>query len=98
MSLVFKKKGCELGTIKDYGVYGKYKKTEDGWKRIKNGYPKFRRTLHFKRMKEFLLSQGFGEGFIDSRSSKQLRIYMKSHDLTDEFNLWNEENENGKKI
>src|SRR4030042_5803157 len=56
-SIVLRKKSLPEGTVRDYGSYGKYQKQEGKWKRLKKGYPTFRRPLSFKLMKSFLLCQ-----------------------------------------
>lgn len=88
--VTFKKtKAVEIGTIKDYGKYGKYKKQENGdWKRLKKGYPPFRKTLNYKLMKSFLCEQGECESFLDKNGIKTLRSMIKSKRLEKQYEKW----------
>ena len=95
----FKKtKAVPENTIKDYGKYGQYQKQKDGkWKRLKKGYPAFRKTLDYKLMKSFLCKQGECENFLDKHGVKTLRSMIKSKGMEDQYKKWLEEN-NGKEI
>ncbi len=89
------RKGKALGplTIQDYGKYGKYQKQENGkWKRLKSGYPQFRKTLNYKLMKMFLLVKGENESFLNKHGVKTLRSLIKSKSLSKEYEIWLEEN------
>ena len=92
MKLKFRKGSYELGAIRDYGVYGKYEKTEEGWKRLRKGYPSFRRTYLFNKIKEFLLLKGENKTMIESNNAKGLKEYMKDNDLLEEFKGWEKNN------
>jgi len=96
--LSFKKKGYDVGVIRDYGRHGKYQKQSDGsWKRLKKGYPTFRRTLSFKQMKRFFDEKiGYGRAYLEKFSGPALRKLLKSMGLTRRFNTWVKENYNGK--
>jgi hypothetical protein len=87
------------GTKQNYGKYGIYEKQEDGkWKRLKKGYPAFRKTLDYKLMKSFLLEQGECESFLDNNGIKTLRSMIKSKDIEEEYSNWLEEQQSGQKI
>jgi len=70
------RKAFPEGTIRDYGKYGKYKKVERKWIRLKNGYPLFRKTLDYRKMKDFLLMKGYPERYFESRGVKTLRVII----------------------
>ena len=93
-----KSKAVETGTTRDYGKYGTYKKQSDGtWKRQKQGYPAFRKTLDYKLMKSFLIEKGLCESFLDRSGIKTLRSMIKSKGIEEDYNMWLEEH-NGKEI
>ena len=86
MKVTFKgRKAFPDGTIRDYGKYGKYQKQGPQWKRMKNGYPTFRKTLDYKKMKAFLLTKGYSEDFFKTRGVKTLRSLIKSQ-YQEEYN------------
>mgnify|MGYP007070628033 CR=1 FL=1 len=88
---------CEIGDRRDYGFYGEYEKTESGWKRLKKGYPVFRRTSKYKEIKKFLLKKGEDEKFIEGFSSKSLKELIKIRGLKEEFQNYKGD-ENAKEI
>lgn len=99
-NIAFRKKGFIKGTVRNYGKYGTYEKQTDGtWKRLRKGYPKFRRTECFRLMKQFLSNtRGYGEGYLETHSAPQLRTLIKSEGLTRQFNKFIKETENGKAV
>ena len=70
------RKAFPEGTMRNYGKYGEYKKVGKAWVRIKNGYPLFRKTLDYRKMKEFLLMKGYPEKYFESRGVKTLRTII----------------------
>ena len=66
------------GTIRNYGKYGRYRKVGKKWIRLKNGYPTFRKTLDFHKMKRFLLMKNYKERFFKDKGVKALRELIKS--------------------
>ncbi len=90
MNVNFRKKGHPIGTHRNYGPYGEYEKQADGkWKRLRKGYPTFRRTLSFRLMKSFLSTEkGYGEAFLDSKSGPMLRKLLSVEGWTRAFNRW----------
>lgn len=95
--VTFKKsKAVSIGTQRDYGKYGTYEKQEDGnWKRLKKGYPAFRKTLDYQLMKSFLVHKGKCESFLEKSGIKTLRSMIKSKGMEDEYKTWLEEQHNG---
>lgn|SRR4030042_928403 len=97
-SIVLRKKSLPEGTVRDYGSYGKYQKQEGKWKRLKKGYPTFRRTLSFKLMKSFLLCQkSFEEDQFETLNGPALRAILKKEGWTRQFNRWVKEQSDGQK-
>lgn len=98
MGLAFRKKGYATGTVRNYGRHGQYQKQPDGsWKRLKKGYPTFRRTLSFKQMKRFLSEEiGYGRAYLEKYNGPALRRMLKSEGLTRRFKSWVKENYDGK--
>lgn len=87
--LVFKKDCYKEGTIRNYGKYGKFEKSNDGkWKRIKTGYPSKRITKQFKERKDFLLMKGDEENYIDTFGAFDLKIIIEKRGLKEEFDNW----------
>jgi len=79
MKVTFRgRKAFPEGTIRDYGKYGRYKKVGKDWIRLKNGYPTFRKTLDYKKMKAFLILKGYVEEYFEPRGIKALRSLIKS--------------------
>jgi len=70
------RKALPEGTVRNYGKYGEYKKVDGKWIRLKNGYPLFRKTLNYKKMKKFLLMKGCPEKYFESRGVKTLRVVI----------------------
>ncbi len=66
------------GTIRDYGKYGRYQKKGKEWVRLKNGYPTFRKTMEYNKIKAFLKALGYKESFFTNRGVKDLRNYIDS--------------------
>ncbi len=79
MKIAFRgRKAFSEGTIRDYGKYGRYKKVDNKWVRLKNGYPTFRKTLDYHKMKNFLTTKGYKEKFFENKGVKALRELIKS--------------------
>ena len=84
------RKAFSEGMIRNYGKYGEYKKINGKWVRLKKGYPVFRKTLNYKKMKQFLiLEKSYRERYFKDKSIKQLRkeIEMK---FEKDYKKWRE--------
>lgn len=90
MEITFKgRKSFPDGTVRDYGKYGKYRKVGKQWIRLKKGYPIFRKTLNYEKMKTFLITKGYSEEYFKIRGVKTLRSLIKSK-FQEEYNDYNE--------
>ena len=74
------------GTIRDYGKYGRYQKKGKEWVRLKSGYPEFRKTIEYHKMKAFLKVIGYNERFFSTHGVKDLRSLINSRtDLKEDY-------------
>ena len=92
MGLGIRKKSYSIGIVRNYGKYGSYIKTKTGWKRIPQGYPKFRRTSQFNLIKSFLEGLGYTRVFIENKNTSQLKEIMREKGLNTKFKEWRKEN------
>ncbi len=80
------RKSFPEGTIRDYGKYGRYQKKDKKWVRLKSGYPTFRKTIEYNKMKAFLKAIGYNQKFFSTRGVKDLRALINSRtDLKEEY-------------